>query len=420
MLRIPHRTSGSLRGAPSTSAIMFRMEDRTQAHAETVWHSLQRLVRELASRRPGWHLVEGRLPDILVRLPLDGDAANAGRQAFTSALQADLESRIDEAIELAAAFRPGHAFCHRCGAASCLHSVPPSSRHVFVSYTPTGSPRWSEFAQYCLDQRHPDVDRLYDDPPAFVTLLHDPGGLRADLLEPFQVDAQELLGQLTAGFFPVPARTGEGRGVLALSIQVTSSRPAGGRRRLGLNILGRTPQGDDLGMLWERQQDLAWRRAVRWAQSALESVGRPRAGRSRQRRGGPSRQELETRVAGILNGLGRRLRQDLRGRSHRTAHAHRHHEAGDRPTRKALDDLREAARSAAPPLVDVRSRALVVLGERGRTHFFTAEGRLVSSVRYSREAIERKRKAGLWRGATEAEAGEFRKRLAGRLEPEAD
>jgi hypothetical protein len=30
-------------------------------------------------------------------------------------------------------------------------------------------------------------------------------------------------------------------------------------------------------------------------------------------------------------------------------------------------------------------------------HFYTPGGRLVSSVRYSRDAIEKKRKTGLWR-----------------------
>jgi len=113
---------------------------------------------------------------------------------------------------------------------------------------------------------------------------------------------------------------------------------------------------------------------------------------------------------GILNGLARRLEQDLRGRSRRTAHADRRHQDGDRPTRKALDDTRQT-RSNGLLLVDERSGALVILGERGRTHFFTPEGRLVSSVRYSREAIERKRQAGLWRSAGDEEARDFRARL---------
>jgi hypothetical protein len=54
---------------------------------------------------------------------------------------------------------------------------------------------------------------------------------------------------------------------------------------------------------------------------------------------------------------------------------------------------------------------VVVLGDRGRTHFFTPEGRLVSSVRYSRDAIERKRKTGLWRPLAASQAAAMKEAL---------
>lgn len=394
------------------------MDDRIQNLGESIWATLQRMVRELLSRKPGGHLVDGRMPEIDLHLPIVVQGPDAGPQDFARRLRAILDGQIEEAIAQAAAFRPGHAFCHRCSAADCAHSLPPSSRHVFIGYAPTGTPRWEEFAQFCLERRHPEVDRLYGDPPAFLTLFQDAGTLGAELLQPFQVETRQLLGQVTAGFFPLRTQAGEGRGVLALTLQVSATGPPGGARRLGLNILGRTPQGEDLGMLWERQDDLAWRRAVRWAQAALTTVGRaaPRSGRHAAR---PPK-EVEDRVAGILRGLARRLEADLRARSRRTQHADHRHEAGDRPTRKAIDDVKEA-RSAAAYLVDERSGAMVILGERGRTHFFTPEGRLVSSVRYSRDAIERKRKLGLWRVISEAEAREFRDRVlqGGRKEREA-
>ena len=386
------------------------MSDRAEETAETIRKSLSRLVRELVRSKAGAHLIEGRLPDLDLRLPLRLQGSQADSAAFARELRALIDRQLDEAIELIAAFRPGHAFCHRCDTATCEHSVPPSSRHVFARYTPTGTPCWEEFAQYCLQQRHPEVDRLYADPPAFLTVVQDAGTLRADLLEPFRVERQELLGQVTAGFLNLRKRVVEGRVVLALTIQVTAARSSNGRRRLGLNILGRTPQGEALDTLWERQEDLAWRRGVRWAQTALGSIERD--GRSRRPRSGSrqAEQEIESRVGGILTGLARRLEQGFRSRARRTAHADQRHEAGDRPTRKALDDIR-LARSAASFLVDERSGAVVILGERGRTHFFTPEGRLVSSVRYSREAIERKRGAGLWRRASDDEARAFRKRL---------
>jgi hypothetical protein len=63
-------------------------------------------------------------------------------------------------------------------------------------------------------------------------------------------------------------------------------------------------------------------------------------------------------------------------------------------------------------MVDEARGTIVVLGERGRTHFFTPGGRLVSSVRYGREAIARKIKQDRWRPATGEEVENLREQLA--------
>jgi hypothetical protein len=161
--------------------------------------------------------------------------------------------------------------------------------------------------------------------------------------------------------------------------------------------------------LWERQDELPWRRAVRWAQSALATLDRSRRGRGRNERDAGA-DELQQRVDGILSGLARRLERDRRARGRRTRHAERRHTSGERPTRKAVDDAREA--NAESVMVDEARGTLVVLGERGRTHFFSPDGRLVSSVRYGRDAIARKIKQDRWRPATEEEAEALRAHLA--------
>jgi hypothetical protein len=378
------------------------MSDRLRPLGEAAWDALQRMVREILRRKPGGHLIEGRLPEIDLRLALIRRGRIVDAEQFAQETAAAIESQIDDAIEAAAAFQPGNAFCHRCAAAACEHSLPPSSRHVFIGYGATGIPAWQEFAQHCLDLRHPEVDRLFDNPPAFLTFLRDRSDLHGALLAPFESGGRDLLGQVIAGFFTLPARTGEGRGVLALTFQAVASRAADGRVRLGLNLLGRAPEGNDLSMVWERQDDLPWRRAVQWAQAALVSAGQAGSRESNAAR-------REKRVMGILQGLARRLEQDVRGRARRTAHAGERHDAGQRPTRKAIDDIR-----AARPdhfLSDERTGAVVVLGDRGRTHFFTPEGRLVSSVRYTRDAIERKRTQGIWRPLGDAEARSTREVL---------
>lgn len=388
---------------------ILHVEDRVLALGEIAWDVLHRIVRDLLARKVGGHLVEASLERIEFALPLALRGAEADPRRFAESLAAAIDAVLDDLVLQAASFRPGHAFCHRCASAACEHSEPPSCRHVFVGYAPTGMPRWEDFAQHCLAIRHPDVDLLYAAPPAFVTLVQDAAPLRSALLPAFAVGSYELLGQLSAGFFPVRTRAEEGRGVLALTFQVALSQSASGRPRYGLNILGRTPAGEDLGMLWERHAELPWRRSVRWAQSALASLERT-GGRDGGRRSAEiSAVQRDQRVAGILRGMARRLERDLRARARRTEHAQDRHEAGDRPTRMAVTDVRAASPEAV--LVDERSGTLVVLGDRGRTHFFTAEGRLVSSVRYSREAIERKRKLGLWRDASAEEAETLRVRI---------
>ncbi len=371
------------------------MRDRVLALGEAAGELLQRLVREMLARKPGGHLVEAALEELELPLVLALRGERATPESFSRELAARLEQVLDDAIQQAAVFRPGHAFCHKCGGAACEHSEPPSCRHVFVGYGPTGVPRWEDFAQVCLERRHPEVDRLYEDPPAFLTLVQEASVLSERMLGAFN-DARtcELLGQVAAGFYRVPSRRSEGRNVMALTFQVLASRRRDGGLRIGLNLLGCAPEGNPLERLWEHYAEVPWRTPVRWAQQALTSLSR-----------GARRQDgdvIEGRVEGILRGLARRLEREHRARSRRTHHAEERHLSGNRPTRKALEDVRSVR--AGEVLVDEKNGTLVVQGARGRTHFFSPDGRLVTSVRYSREALERKRKVGVWRQAEPSEA----------------
>ena len=378
------------------------MKDRVEALGGVAWDSLQEMVRELVARKPGGHLIESNLRSLDLRLPLAAPGDHDDSERFILELTAGIDRELDDAIGRAAAFKPGHAFCFRCQVASCDHSLPPSCRHVLVGYAPTGAPRWLDLAQHCLDLRHPQVDRLYLNPPAFLTLVQDKMAVQGRVIQAFQEGPCEVVGQVTAGFFRVHATAVEGRGVVALTAQVAASRSRRGRT-LGLNLLGRAPSGEDLATLWDRHDELPWRKSVQWAQSALQTLSSPGRGKR------TSAAVIDQRVAGILRGLASRLERDQRARSRRTRHAAERHESGERPTRKAVDDARSVRSDSC--LVDERSDTFVVIGERGRTHFFTAEGQHVSSVRYSRDAITRKVKLAHWRLASDDERDAFRQRL---------
>ncbi|HEX5759662.1 MAG TPA: hypothetical protein VF121_10740, partial [Thermoanaerobaculia bacterium] len=227
--------------------------------------------------------------------------------------------------------------------------------------------------------------------------------LTAGLLPPFRPgDAFRLHGQVAAGWYSGPGAGGAPE-ALAVTLQVVSSKPARGRRRYGVNVLGVGPQGEPLEHLWDRLGEIPWGDAVRWAQAALDGLGRSRAAQ------GGDGAEVAARLDGILHGLARRLEKGRRARERKTHHARERHAGGDRPTRMALADLARATPEEV--LVDTRSAALVVLGERGRAHLFNPEGRLVTSIRYAAPAIERRRKSGLWRPAERREIELLRARV---------
>jgi hypothetical protein len=274
-------------------------------------------------------------------------------------------------------------------------------RAVFAGYTPTGLPRWIDFGQLCLDRRHPQVDRLYDGRPAILTLEVDGASLNADLLAEFHRSSRhhEVPGQVCAGLFPLRGAAE----AVALTFQAVVTRRGRGRRRVGLNILGGGPMGETM-LAETTPQDKPWRAAVLWAQAQLEEISRQAS-----RRSAFPESVFQRRVEGVLQGLARRIERDTRGRSRRTRHAQERHLSGQRPTRKAIDDLRRAGEDAC--LLDPRNDTLVILGGRGRTHFFAPEGRLVSSVHYPKETVEKKIRMGLWKPAAARDLDALRERV---------
>ena len=60
---------------------------------------------------------------------------------------------------------------------------------------------------------------------------------------------------------------------------------------------------------------------------------------------------------------------------------------------------------------DTRRETLVVVGDRGRTHVFNPSGKLVTSIRYSPAAIEKRLQRGLWKAATGDQIGALKKQV---------
>lgn len=376
-----------------------------------VLRELSRLAAEEAGHHSQGHLLRssGSRLELQLALPLtpaDDFAAAAAR------LREGMRAEIAAQVSHRAAFRPGHVLDLRHPHSLGPETRPPDSRKVFVGFSATGAPLFLDFAQWLLQSKHPQLDLLYSKPPGVVTVISSAEELYVEVLPPFRQPPEvdwRLHGQVAAGFFEV-ARPDGGAGQLALTFQVQSSAAkSGGRRRFGLNLLGVGPGGEKLEHLMERLakktvEPAPWQGAAAWAQEALESIERG------QGRGGGDPVQLDERIAGILGGFVRRLEQDRRARGRRTGHAEERHQQGDRPTRHALQDLSRARPEDI--LVDARSGTFVVLGDRGRAHVFSGQGKLVTSLTTTPESIERKKKRDLWRAASPAEGAELR-RVAG-------
>ncbi len=375
--------------------------------------ALTRAAGDRIAKHPLGHLArrDGRL-ELTLEVPVSA-AGGVPAEAVDQA-RGGLEREIERLLAHRAAFQPGRILCVRCSSADCEHAAPESSRQVFAGYGPTGIPQFQDFGQWLLESKHPDIDWLYQRPPRLVTAVVSGAELTGELLGAFRERRLDyrVHGQVVAGWFPVLDRHGT-PDVLALSFQVLSSARQGRRgrgrkgrrggrprRRLGLNVLGIGPAGEPLTDLYDRLDQKPWAGAVRWSQQALDSIERSQGRKS------ATPERLSGRIEGVLNGIARRLEHHRRSRDRRTGHAQKRHREGDRPTDMALRDLARAGTLGV--FFDVRRKTLIVLGDKGRAHVWNAAGKLVTSIRYSPDSIEKKKNLQIWRPATAEEIASLR------------
>ncbi|MEA2560362.1 MAG: hypothetical protein QOH06_1866 [Acidobacteriota bacterium] len=355
-------------------------------------------VRERLERHPLGHLVAGRGDRLDVRLAVPTALREGTLERAAVAAEESVQSAIQSLVAHSARFQPGRVFCLRCQSASCEHSAPTGNRQVFIGYGGTGVPRFHDMAQWLLQRRDPRIDLLYREPPQLVATVTSGDEMTSELLPAFlqQESGYRLHGQVAVGWYPAPDPKLPGRQPLAVSFQVISSRARGGRRRFGLNVIGIGPGGEPLEHLYDRMGEVPWSGSVRWAQTVLGSIEHQldRAPRTPPK-------VVDQRIEGLVNALARRLEKGWRGEERRTQHAKVRHREGDRPTRMALADFARA--TPEDLLFDTRRDTLVVVGDRGRAHVFSREGKLVTSIRYNPAVIEKRRQNGMWRPAAKEE-----------------
>ena len=383
----------------------------SHSHPDRMQHVLKLLtdeVRERIDKHPLGHLLAGRGEPLDLHLTVptalrEGKLDQAAREA-----EEPVQAAVQTLLEHSSVFQPGRVFCLRCHSSRCEHATPTDPRHVFIGYAGTGVPRFRDFGQWLLERRDPRVDLLYREPPQLVAAVSLEHELAGDLLPADRNGGYRIHGQVAVGWYRSPDPDGPAgyRRPLAVSFQVISSRPGGQRRRFGLNVIGSGPGGVPLEHLWDRLGEIPWNDPVRWTQSVLTGIEHQLAKAPRTPGGA-----VDQRIDGLVNALARRLEKGARGKERRTQHAERRHREGDRPTRMALADLARATPESL--FFDTRRETLIVLGDRGRTHVFNRDGKLVTSVRYDPAAILKRRHHGIWRPAAAGEVTALREKAMG-------
>lgn len=370
---------------------------------------LAEAVRDRVDRHPWGHLLGGRNDSVRLALELPTALRETLDANSLGALSENISTVLDEAIHQLlthrATLRPGTVFCLRCRSAECEHARPDDPRQVFAGFGRTGLPDFRDLGQLLLEHGDPEVDRLYRQPPELIARVVRGSQITAELIDAYQdpESGYRIHGQVIAGWYAVPDPAGRPQSV-AVTLQVVSTQPRGARsRRYALNVLGLGPDGEPLETLYDRLGEIPWTDSVRWAQEILDTLGESKKQKRKKRGRGPGGgHSVERRIDGLLRAIARRLVKDRRAHRRKTRHARERHAQGDRPTPMALPDLARADEDDL--LVDVRAETFVVLGEKGRAHVFSPQGKHVTSVRYNPASISRRRERGQWRPATRDEA----------------
>jgi hypothetical protein len=175
------------------------MEDRVHALGEVAWDVLHRMVHSSQ---------KGGAPDRIERSELSAARSPAlkepgGSKAFSEALVATLDGCPTRWSSTAASGRG--TFCHlaRRGLRAPSPFLPPRLRRL----PPTGMPS-RRISRSTVSRSATQVDRLYAEPPAFVTLVHDASSLRG-AARAFTTGSTSSSGGSPRGFFPTRSRAEE-------------------------------------------------------------------------------------------------------------------------------------------------------------------------------------------------------------------
>lgn len=375
------------------------MMDSNASEIERLYESLSALARRLSASLAEEMRTRSTIDAVELTVPLLIGGTPEKRRERALEVLADLRQQIEEKLRTADAFWPGRVYCFWCERAGCEHAVPPTRKHVFAGFGPSGKPEWTEFHTLCLRTKNARVDGLFRDPPDVVAIVQHGHELIVGPPPevPRAVHRYDVLGQVAAGYLPAGPAGDPG----AITVQIVARYTETGRTSLVLNAVGafsllatgvpeEGPEQDLEGILRATKERLA--RAEDHARMLESRPGPP--------------PDVGKAIEPVLHRLRSSLERLSRRAERRTFHASMRHEE-ERPVGKALEDARRAGADGF--YADADEGTVVVLGPRNRVHVFTPAGRQVTSVLYAPEAIERRVSQRRWRPMSREEVASFKK-----------
>lgn len=379
-----------------------RFERREKAACD----ALRTLLRDVSAERFSRVPPKGGEIDLVLRLKAVPE--KNWELVFDPPLGEQVIPQIEDAQAEWGVFRRGRLHCFRCESSDCEHARPPGPLAVFNGYEPNGLPEWIEFAQALIAAKDEDVGRLFEDPPGTVARVQYGHELKTRQLSSFGRSSKTyaILGQVIAGYFPLPATVSAGSR-LALTFQVVEVRDEQGQARLHLNVLAGVGGDETLSELLGSGWQSGIHRAREIAARELDEIG-VRSTAHRLRGDTAGARERMKEVPQVLRRLAESLARTNRQESRRTRHVERRRQE-QRPVHKALED----ALSVQPGMVfaDEKAGTAVACGPQNRAHVFNPDGRHVTSFLIGPAGIEHRLRTKRWRVMQADETARFLERI---------
>jgi len=339
--------------------------------------------------------LSGPVGPFALTLDLRVEPGNGWRLHADPALEDQIRASVREMAVRAEVYQPGRVYCYRCDSSRCPHSVPPGPGCVFGGYASNGLPLWPELVQVLLEQRHAQIDTLFQPGGyALAVACMSPEVLKQRQLNVFGRESKtyDILGQVVFGFVEMtdPDRDRREAERVAFTVQAVEVRSRDGLPRLELNVLGRLASGTPALDAVAGPYQTRIFHTVASARRRMQSLVPHPPGDAP---GAPGPRALGEPVLEQLRRLSRTLEKVGRQRGRRTTHAEdrrfsrRHTSSAWRDAVTASDELF---------LWDEQKRTVVVLGPRNRVHVFRTDARHVTRLLLQAEEIRSRRRRKRW------------------------